>query len=295
MEGIVWDESWNIGVEIVDKAHAKLFRIIQKLVELSEDVSINQHTYKEGIKYLENYSMTHFSEEEAYMRSIRYKGYAEHKRVHDNFRDKTLVAMKKDLESTGYSMMAVQRFLGIMSRWLKEHILQEDQAIVGRGARKGQDLSSQIPVISRVVNRTTQELFLTEARLVSEAYKGQNIGQGFYCHRCYDTENSARVQILIGMEESLMFRGINRQTGGQPESRKDMSDEEALQIFDLLFQRVSRLFRVETECEFDKENLLTKDGFRANFMKGYPCSLLFNCKLGYLIFCYRSWRIKKSS
>lgn len=295
MESIVWDESWNIGVEMVDKAHAKLFKIMQKLLELSKDSSVNQHTYKEGIKYLETYSMTHFSEEEAYMRSIRYKGYAEHKRLHDNFRDKTLISLRKDLELSNYSIMAIHRFLGIMSNWLKEHILQADQAIVGRGARKGFDLSSQIPVISRVVDRTMQEMFMVEAKLVNEEYKGQNIGKGFYCQRCYDTDKGTRVQFLVGMENPLMLRGINLLSGEKVEGEAKVGPEDALQVFDLLFQKVGRLFRVETACEFDKENLLTRDGFRANFMKGYPCSLLFNSRLGYLVFCYRGWRVKKGS
>ena len=96
MEKIVWDDKYKIGVEVVDKAHAKLFRITNKLFEISQDASVNQAAYGEGIKYLEAYTMTHFSEEEAYMRSIRYSGYAEHKRLHDNFRNKTLVSLKRD-------------------------------------------------------------------------------------------------------------------------------------------------------------------------------------------------------
>ncbi len=74
MEKIMWDDRYKMGVEAVDRAHAKLFRIVNKLFDLSQDASANQAAYKEGIKYLEAYSMTHFSEEEAYMRSIRYGG-----------------------------------------------------------------------------------------------------------------------------------------------------------------------------------------------------------------------------
>ena len=72
MEQIVWDEKFNIGVEVVDKAHSKLFRIMKKLLEVPENEEINQATYREGIKYLEAYTMIHFLEEETYMRSIKY-------------------------------------------------------------------------------------------------------------------------------------------------------------------------------------------------------------------------------
>ena len=77
MEKLLWNEKLNIGVEIVDKAHANLFRIVGKLIELVNSDSNYQNACKEGIKYLEDYSIKHFAEEEAYMRSIRYGGYAQ--------------------------------------------------------------------------------------------------------------------------------------------------------------------------------------------------------------------------
>lgn len=289
MENIAWDDKFNIGVDVIDKAHAKLFRIMNKLIDMSEDEENNQTTYKEGIKYLEAYSMTHFSEEESYMRSIRYQGYAQHKKVHDNFRDKTLVTLKKDLESSNYSTASVQRFVGIMNNWLTEHIMMQDQAIVGRIInRKGFDLTSQIPVISRVLNRAMTEVFQTEAKFVSADYKGQNFGKALYCCYFCDTESGIRLQLLLGIEETLFLRAVKQQgvTG-------NLTEDETLQIFGQLFQIISKLFRVETEYELDRDNLLTRDGFRANFMKGYPCSLLFSTKSGYFVFCYRSWRVKK--
>lgn len=289
MENISWDDKFNIGVDVIDKAHAKLFRIMNKLIDMSEDEENNQTTYKEGIKYLEAYSMTHFSEEESYMRSIRYQGYAQHKKVHDNFRDKTLVTLKKDLESSNYSTASVQRFVGIMNNWLTEHIMMQDQAIVGRIVnRKGFDLTSQIPVISRVLNRAMTEVFQTEAKFVSADYKGQNFGKALYCCYFCDTESGIRLQLLLGIEEPLFLRAVKQQgvTG-------NLTEDETLQIFGQLFQIISKLFRVETEYELDRDNLLTRDGFRANFMKGYPCSLLFSTKSGYFVFCYRSWRVKK--
>ena len=45
MEIIEWNDKFKIGVEVVDKAHAKLFRITKKLLELSEDASSNQSTF----------------------------------------------------------------------------------------------------------------------------------------------------------------------------------------------------------------------------------------------------------
>ena len=52
MENIVWNEQYNIGVEVVDNAHAKLFRIVNKLTKLLKDEQTARHACEEGIKYL---------------------------------------------------------------------------------------------------------------------------------------------------------------------------------------------------------------------------------------------------
>ncbi len=291
MEKIVWDDRFKIGVEVVDRAHAKLFRIINKLSDLSQDTSASHAAYREGIKYLEAYTMTHFSEEEAYMRSIRYNGYAEHKRIHDNFRNKTLISLKRDLELSSFSGAAVERFVGTLNRWLSEHIMLEDQAIVGKAVRqKKKDRSSQIEIISRTVNRAVQDVLQAETKLVSDDYKGQNIGNGYYCCQYYDMGGGVVLQLLLGVEDTLFLRGIERIPGIR---KREMTERDTLHVFAQLFEKMGRLFKVETEPEFGMENLLDRDKFRKEFMKGCPCSLLFGTRSGALVFCYRSWRAKQ--
>ena len=291
MEKIVWDDRFKIGVEVVDRAHAKLFRIINKLSDLSQDTSASHAAYREGIKYLEAYTMTHFSEEEAYMRSIRYNGYAEHKRIHDNFRNKTLISLKRDLELSSFSGAAVERFVGTLNRWLSEHIMLEDQAIVGKAVRqKKKDRSSQIEIISRTVNRAVQDVLQAETKLVSDDYKGQKIGNGYYCCQYYDMGGGVVLQLLLGVEDTLFLRGIERIPGIR---KREMTERDTLHVFAQLFEKMGRLFKVETEPEFGMENLLDRDKFRKEFMKGCPCSLLFGTRSGALVFCYRSWRAKQ--
>lgn len=292
MDKVVWDEQYNIGVEVVDKAHAKLFRIVGKLTDLVKDTQSYQHACEEGIKYIEDYSMKHFSEEEAYMRSIRYKGYAWHKQIHDNFRDKTLVSLRRDLKLSNYSPMAVQRFQGVMIGWLTGHIMAEDQAIVGKVPNKKMyTLSSRTATIAKAVDRAMQDIFRLEAKLVSDTYDGHNVGKEFfYCRLCYDIKGGGTVQLLLGVEEPLILRGVSQMLGINLKQKNIMVDEAALQIFQQLFRHMGRLFGSETEYQLCRNDLLDKDEFRADFMKGYPCSMLFNTKLGSFVFCFRSWR-----
>ncbi|HBN56508.1 MAG TPA: hypothetical protein DD414_07010 [Lachnospiraceae bacterium] len=292
MEKIEWDDKFRIGVEAVDREHAKLFRIMTRLLDVPEDTKSSQNTYKEGIKYLEAYSMTHFSDEEAYMRSIRYGGYAHHKWIHDNFRDKTLVSLKRELEMSGYSRSSILRFMEVMSRWLTEHIMGEDQAIVGRAAaQRSADLSSRLPAISRAVNRASQDVFQIDTRLVSADYKGQNIGEGYYCRQYYGIEGGLGLQLLLGVEEPLFLRGSN-QMQLLKLKKKEIPEESVLQTFWKLFRDLGRLFKAETYYRLGKDNLMDRDEFRTDFMKGYPCRLLFSTKSGYFVFCYRSWKAK---
>lgn len=294
MERIVWDNKYKIGVEVVDKAHEKLFRIMHKLLDLAENADTHQSAYREGIKYLEAYSMTHFSEEEAYMRSIHYNEFAHHKRTHDNFRDKTLPSLKRDLELSGYSQLAVQRFIGTLNSWLAEHILREDQAIVGKAAvYKGKNLSSQITAVSKAVNRTTQDIFQVEAKLSDAEYKGQNIGNAFYACRCYELEGGIQLQILLGVEDVVMLRGMNRISRKQMKNKEEIAAVDTQPVFCQLFESLGRLFQGVDASISSKDSLLTRDEFRSEFMKGYPCSLLFGTKQGAFVFCYRSWRGKK--
>lgn len=294
MKKVVWDEAFNIGVDTIDRAHAKLFRIIHKMIDLSTNAS--RHTCEELVKYLEAYSMAHFSEEEEYMRSIRYGGYVHHKQLHDHFRDKTLVSLKKELEQSDYSPTAIQHLTDTMQDWLVEHIMKEDQAIVKKTVvKKSCHCSGQTELISRAVNHAMQDVFHIEAKLVNGDYKGRNFGDGFYCQQCYDIEDGLRLRLLLGIEAPLLHRGLEKIHGKQkPPSLSDghPTNEALLQIFEPLFTHMEHFFQGQPVHALDADNLLDTDSFRTAFMKGYPCSLLFGSKSGYFIFCYRTWHTK---
>lgn len=50
---LVWQEEYNIGVEIIDKEHQRLFKIINKLliVDGEEEEEKSRWACQEGIKY----------------------------------------------------------------------------------------------------------------------------------------------------------------------------------------------------------------------------------------------------
>ena len=296
MEKLVWNEQLNIGVEAVDKAHANIFRIAGKMIDLVEHEENYRTACKEGLKYLEEYSMKHFSEEEAYMRSVRYSGYAKHKQIHDAFRDQTLVTLKKTLELSGYSRAAAQRFLGVLLGWITGHIMTEDQEITGEiAASRIYDTSFQSSVIADAFCQAMQDVFHIRTRLADEHYNGRNMGMEFFCRLCYNTEDGKRVQLLLGVEERLIRRGVGLIFGLSAMHDPAMIQEVSMQLYEQLLHHMSKLFKSDISYQLVKEELLTSDEFRSDFMTRYPCSMLFETRLGYFAFCARTWKNKKKT
>ena len=134
MQQLQWQDRFNIGVEIVDQAHRRLFSIVQKIMELYVEKHEDKFACVEGIKYFKAYAIKHFAEEEAYMRKAGYSGYLAHKRLHDKMKRETLPSLERELYASDFSTEAVQRFIGVCSGWLTGHIIIEDRAITGRTA-----------------------------------------------------------------------------------------------------------------------------------------------------------------
>ena len=101
---LMWKDEYNVGVDIIDKEHQRLFKIINKLFRFGGEKDKRQWACQEGIKFFKDHAMKHFSEEEEYMASIRYEGLDTHKRLHREFREKTLPSLERELEQTGYKI-----------------------------------------------------------------------------------------------------------------------------------------------------------------------------------------------
>lgn len=167
---LVWQERFNLGVEVIDKEHKKLFSILNRLLSDKQKDEKSQWIYQEGIKYFKEHAMKHFAEEEVYMASISYPGFETHRRIHDNFRKQTLPTLEKELNQTDYSPEAIEHFLGVCSGWLIGHTLTEDRAIVGRTVSKWNNLlpEEEQTAMGQAILQLMNDLFQLEAQVVSE-------------------------------------------------------------------------------------------------------------------------------
>ena len=59
MEGqLVWKEEYNTGVDIIDREHRRLFKIINKLFVFTGEKSKSQWACREGIKFFKDHAQT---------------------------------------------------------------------------------------------------------------------------------------------------------------------------------------------------------------------------------------------
>ena len=127
MEGqLVWKDEYNIGVDIIDREHKRLFKIINKLFRFTDEKNKSQWACQEGIKFFKDHAVNHFTEEEEYMASIHYERLGIHMHIHSEFRERTLPALEEELERTDYCADSVEHFLGVCAGWLVGHTLMED-------------------------------------------------------------------------------------------------------------------------------------------------------------------------
>jgi hemerythrin-like metal-binding protein len=131
----MWRESLCIGVNSIDDQHRELFK---RTEELLREVQANGVTNKQEcvsmILFLKDYAVNHFADEEAYQKLINYKGFAEHKKLHEKFLASVLNHEKK-LKESNFAEADVKEFVGTLVAWLLYHVADADQKIAKKSAQ----------------------------------------------------------------------------------------------------------------------------------------------------------------
>lgn len=293
MKEIVWNDRFNLGVEVIDKAHQKLFSIVNKLILMNEDSKKQPHACKEGVKYFKSYTLKHFAEEEEYMRRIAYKGYDKHKYIHDKMRDKTLPALEQELEEEHYSEESVQHFMGICIGWLNAHIIVEDRAIVNKAPVKWvyDAAEDELSAFEKAVIQTLQEMFRTEAEVARAHYGGGNFYAGNkICYRLrYRSVRDTFLQIFFVYEDRYVERMLSELLG-RPLEKIDKTALYAVKVLsEKLIDNVKTYFPLTDGYHREKTEIIGFDQFVRTFSIDDPVySVLFQTEeYGQFALCVR--------
>lgn len=283
-EQMVWQDSYNIGVEVIDQEHQRLFKIINRLLAYEGDKG--RWASQEGIKYFKAHAIKHFDEEEEYMASIGYPGLETHRNIHRSFREATLPALERELVETDYSPDAVKHFLGVCSGWLIGHTLTEDQAIVGSGTSKWENLLSKdkMSALTKIITQLLFNMFQLESELVSDTYGAERFGHGVYYRLVYEEGQNSQ-EVILALEEKLMVNTVGRILGLQT-SKLDLMLINAVRYTARQFVDQVLSFFPDSPRKFKTESLLSYEQLQRVFQTKKPqVSLLFNTGKGYFAYC----------
>ena len=122
---------YYIGIDMIDQEHKQLFDYANEAYELlQEEFTPDKYDKIDAIlEKLRDYTVKHFSDEEAYMESIQYKKIFTQKIQHQEFitkLDKFIEEHENETEDQDEQIMSILNYL---TDWLVNHILHVDGQI----------------------------------------------------------------------------------------------------------------------------------------------------------------------
>lgn len=124
---IPWNDNLSIGIALIDEQHQEIFARVNALLSASTGQAA-QGKIGELFEFLDGYTRDHFTFEEEIQQRSGYPRYADHKKMHDGFRNTLGVLKLRHTENPDpHSLRAeVNQFV---VDWLIKHISGEDQEL----------------------------------------------------------------------------------------------------------------------------------------------------------------------
>lgn len=198
----LWKDEYRTGIDKIDGQHQLLFEKIENLLEIARSGD-EEKSRKEALKLLDflvDYTIFHFETEESLLRDRGYRSYAEHIKIHEDFKN-TILAYKK-LLSRRFSTKTLKKFIGVLITWLVNHVCVCDRKIIRNIPIKSMESFSDTgSYLKNVAHRLLTRLYgipIQETR--SNIYMGHVDGDVIL--RTLVT-GSSRHLILYGMSDRL--------------------------------------------------------------------------------------------
>ncbi len=289
---LMWNERYQIGVEIIDREHKKLFSILNKLFDFGRQEEKSHWVCQEAVKFFKEHAIQHFADEEEYMASIHYEGLETHRHIHKNFRERTLPALEEELERTNYAEESVSHFLSVCAGWLIGHTMIEDQAIVsGEKVKHWEKLlpDEEQAVMGQTVTSLLHTMFQVDARLISDCYGGERFGNGIYYRLIAVSREKKQWEFFLIFEEKFIASTIGSVMNIKSEAVKAMLLHAAGYVARQFVERIKGCFPALQQFEIKEEQILTHEQFQRIYERQSPqFSMLFDTGKGYFAYCVTS-------
>lgn len=291
-EIFAWKDQYCVGVEEIDSAHMRLFTIVRRLLKnlMLNDFEKNKKTCIEVVKYLKQYTVQHFAQEEAFQQKIGYGGYVNHKRIHDSMRDITIPALEKQMVETDFSEKSVEHFAGVCAAWLTAHVMLEDQAIVGKTRSVWEtDMDSDaLAMLQAFAEHFMDSIFQIHIEPENMNYDGYDIGTSIYYYIIYKGESNTAYRAATVLNRDLLLFTLGNLMG----KKLTYLDEISMAMIGELTRKFAENFLSKyagEKIELIGEGTVERDRFESDFKNSHPdVSMLWNTPHGHIAFSVRA-------
>lgn len=124
---VEWTPNLSVGVEMIDEQHKTWFKKANELFEAGQKGQAKDYILQ-LFDFLDDYTKTHFRDEEKYMASIRYPEIEDQKRAHAGFVAE-LARLRKEYTESGGNILLIINANKMIINWLTKHISLMDKKI----------------------------------------------------------------------------------------------------------------------------------------------------------------------
>ena len=122
-----FDKSLETGNIAIDNQHKELIDAINNLLNACSQGK-GRDEIKNTIKFLTDYTVKHFNDEEKLQKQYNYPDYAAHKKLHDDFKEEVSKIID-EYEENGTSVVLTFKVNNTIASWLIKHIKGEDKKV----------------------------------------------------------------------------------------------------------------------------------------------------------------------
>ncbi len=124
---LLWTKSLEVGVDLIDSQHKNWFEKADQLFEAGKNGKSKEYIIQ-MFDFLDEYTKTHFRDEEKYMQRINYPELPQQKQMHTDF-IKKLSELRKQYETAGANISVIISANQFILDWLTKHISNADKKI----------------------------------------------------------------------------------------------------------------------------------------------------------------------
>lgn len=121
---LIWSKDLAVGFGRIDEQHMELFERYNKLIRSCKEAG-GREAIASMLEFMVEYVMTHFAEEDRFMRQYNYPERGEHLAEHREL-FAHIDTVRRDLQENGPTVAVITSINHTMLNWLIRHVKQTD-------------------------------------------------------------------------------------------------------------------------------------------------------------------------